>query len=162
MDPAIAGFASEIEKNAGVAKTFARGALISVPVTMAFKSVEHASLPPHIDARRPGQKFKQLGKDIATGAAGWGAFDVAYTGLKKRMDRQKPAGRQLGLPFTGSAKVKAKGKDVAKLPRERLGKRLGRYGKWLGRGSLYLGAGLAAAGVAEAGMHRLLNKKKGE
>jgi len=127
----------------GYGKTFWEGAKASVPWTLGFGALEAASKGPHISLDTPEQRKKNIMKDIATGATGFGAWDVASKAIGPK--------KKSGLSTLYRMSRRGRGRKGLRL----LPKALKRVPRSVGA----IGAGLVAAGAAENLMGKLFKKE---
>jgi len=134
---------SKFPKKQTYTKTFTEGAKGSVPWLLGFGALEQASKSPHISLDKPKEKQKRLVKNIATGAAGWGAWDVANRAIGSR----KRAG--IGTVFRMANRGKGS-KGLKLLPKV--------LKRWP-RAAAALGGGIAAGSAAEALLSKIIKTK---
>jgi len=77
------GFLDEFCKSA-FKQTFMRGAKQSIPWTLGFEALESATKPPHLSLETSREKTKRLAKNMASGAVGFGTWDVISKALKSK------------------------------------------------------------------------------
>jgi len=139
----ISAHGRKIPKKETYGKTFTEGAKRSVPWLLGFHALEQASKPPHVTLDEPREKKKRLIKNIGTGAAGWGAWDVATRAIGSK--------KKSGIGTIARMINRGKGRKGLKL----IPKALKRFP----RGAAALGAGLAAGSAVEGLAGKLMNSK---
>ena len=144
---AISGIKDFLEKraqaapHAAIGKTLWHGAKASVPWSLGFHALEQVTKPPHVSYETPGQKAKDLGINLASGAAAFGAWDVAHPRLKSMLPMKKLA----PLPEGASSK--------------RVSFRAMRHLRRLPKASVPFLGSLLVSGLAATGVEKLLGKK---
>jgi len=172
IDTVTHGFIKELDKSASIGSAFMRGAKASVPWSVGFHALGDVTKPPHVSMEGPGDKMKRLGKDVATGAAGFGAWTAAEEGMKGHLSKRKWY-QKLQKEEATHKTVKGLKKHVAGGGKLKLNQKL-KYGKLLKSkpklaktllrkvkmGGPAILAGLAAAHVSEKVLSKVMGKTK--
>ena len=172
MNTSTFSFFDEIVKISSLGSTFMAGAKQSLPWSIGFNVLENVTKPPHISTDTPQEKVKKLGKDVATGAVGFGGWQVGSELADKHLGKTKwyrnlKSQEEQSKLLKQFNKAKKKGiklpRASRKLHQKLLAGKTGMGSKILRKlklGAPGILAGLAGATIAEKVLDKIMGKRK--